>query len=322
VRYALREGMQVFIVSWRNVGPELGGLTWDDYIEHGVLAPMEVVASITLADRINTLGFCVGGTLLACALALANRTAQVSSLTLLATLLDFADVGDIGVYIDETVVCETEQAFRNGGVMPGNALSAAFASLRANELVWSFVVNNYLKGKAPSAFDLLYWNGDSANLPGKLYAWYLRHAYLENSLREPGKLEIRGQAFDLRRVNAPTLVLAAREDHIVPWRSAYASTRLLTGRIEFVLGASGHVAGIVNPPDANRRDFWINPLLPASADEWLAKARRVPGSWWPHWMKWLKRWSGDLAGAPQLLGNAQYPPLDLAPGNYVHEPAQ
>jgi len=231
-------------------------------------------------------------------------------------------VGDIGVYIDETVVCETEQAFRNGGVMPGNALSAAFASLRANELVWSFVVNNYLKGKAPSAFDLLYWNGDSANLPGKLYAWYLRHAYLENSLREPGKLEVCGRPLDLRRVNAPTLVLAAREDHIVPWRSAYASTQLLTGRIEFVLGASGHVAGIVNPPDANRRDFWINPLLPGGADEWLADARRVPGSWWPHWMKWLKRWSGDLAGAPQLLGNAQYPPLDLAPGNYVHEPAQ
>lgn len=322
VRYALREGVQVFIVSWRNAGTELGGLTWDDYIEQGVLAPLKVIASITRADRINTLGFCVGGTLLASALAVATPQMEVSSLTLLATMLDFCDVGDIGVYIDETFVDDAEQAFRDGGVMPGSALAAAFASLRANDLVWSFVVNNYLKGKAPSAFDLLYWNGDSANLPGRLYAWYLRHAYLENSLREPGKLEVCGQPLDLRRVNVPTMMLATREDHIVPWRSAYASTRLLAGRIEFVLGASGHIAGIVNPPDANRREFWINPSLPDAADEWLAQARRVPGSWWQHWMQWLKCWSGPSAGAPQMPGNAQYPPLGLAPGNYVREPAQ
>ena len=321
VRYALSQGMQVFIVSWRNVGRELGTLTWEDYIEQGVLAPLEAIAQITRADRINTLGFCVGGTLLACALAVAKEPVQISSLTLLATMLDFAEVGDIGVYIDPDFVRQCEQTYRDGGVMPGRVLASAFASLRANELVWSFVVNNYLKGKTPPAFDLLYWNGDSANLPGRLYAWYLRNAYLENNLRQPGKLPLCGQPLDLRRVDVPALVVATRQDHIVPWRSAYASSRLLTGRIEFVLGGSGHIAGIVNPPDARRREYWLNDSIPDSADEWLAQARRVPGSWWPHWVQWLKRWSGELTNAPQALGDARYPPLESAPGSYVREPA-
>jgi poly[(R)-3-hydroxyalkanoate] polymerase subunit PhaC len=322
VRYALSQGLQVFIVSWRNVRRELGTLTWEDYIEQGVLAPLAVIAKITQADRINTLGFCVGGTLLACALAVARERVRVSSLTLLATMLDFADVGDIGVYIDQDFVRQCEQTYRDGGVMPGSALASAFASLRANDLVWFFVVNNYLKGKAPPAFDLLYWNGDSSNLPGRLYAWYLRHAYLENGLRQPGKLALCGQPLDLRRVDLPAMIVATREDHIVPWRGAYASGRLLTGRIEFVLGASGHIAGIVNPPDAGRREYWLNESVPDNAEDWLAGARRVPGSWWPHWMQWLKRWSGKLTTGPRALGDAQYPPLEPAPGSYVREPAQ
>jgi polyhydroxyalkanoate synthase len=317
VRYAVEQGFQVFIVSWRNVGSELGALTWDDYIEHGVLAPLRAIRQITGADRVNTLGFCVGGTLLATALAVTGERAQVSSLTLLASLLDFSDVGEIGVYIDEDFVRRCEQTFLDGGVMPGAALTSAFSSLRANELVWFFVVNNYLKGKAPRAFDLLYWNADSANLPGKLYAWYLRNAYLENNLREPGKLHVCGHPLNLRDIVQPAFVLATREDHIVPWRTAYASGRLLAGRIEFVLGGSGHVAGIVNPPSAKRREHWVNSTLASSADEWLAQARQVSGSWWPHWAQWLRRRSGVLIDAPGALGDAQHPPLEFAPGSYV-----
>ena len=322
VRYALEQGFQVFIVSWRNVGGELGTLSWDDYIENGVLAPLRVARQIAGADRVNALGFCVGGTLLASALAVAQERAHVSSLTLLATMLDFSDVGEIGVYIDEDFVRECEENYREGGVVPGGALASAFASLRANELVWFFVINNYLKGRTPRAFDLLHWNGDSANLPGKLYAWYLRHAYLENNLRQPGKVALRGQPLDFGRLDLPALVLATREDHIVPWRSAYASTALLTGRIEFLLAASGHIAGIVNPPSANRREYWVSESSAQSADDWLAQAHKVPGSWWPHWARWLKAWSGALVEASHAPGNAQYPPLEPAPGSYVREPAQ
>jgi polyhydroxyalkanoate synthase len=321
VRYALEQGLQVFIVSWRNVESDPNALTWDDYIEDGVLAPLRAARQITGADGVSTLGFCVGGTLLASALAVAAERAYVSSLTLLATLLDFTDVGEIGVYIDEAFVQRCEQIYRDGGVMPGSALASAFASLRANDLVWFFVANNYLKGQAPRAFDLLYWNGDSANLPGKLYAWYLRNAYLENNLCKPGKLALRGTPLALGRIDVDAFVLATREDHIVPWRSAYESTRLLAGRIEFVLAASGHIAGIVNPPGANRREHWINPSSAAGADDWLGAARRVPGSWWPHWVRWVKERSGTLVESSPELGNAQYPTLQPAPGSYVREPA-
>jgi len=205
--------------------------------------------------------------------------------------------------------------------MPGSALASAFASLRANDLVWFFVANNYLKGKAPRAFDLLYWNGDSANLPGKLYAWYLRNAYLENNLCKPGKLELHGTPLDFSAIDVDAFVLATREDHIVPWRGAYESARLLAGRIEFVLAASGHIAGIVNPPGANRREYWVNPSSAVRADDWLGAARKIPGSWWPHWVRWLKERSGTLVESSPELGNAQYPSLQPAPGSYVREPA-
>jgi len=286
-----------------------------------VLAPLQVVRQIAGADSVNALGFCIGGTLLASALAVGQEHARVASLTLLATMLDFTDVGEIGVYIDEDFVQRCEQVYRDGGVMPGSALASAFASLRANDLVWFFVANNYLKGKAPRAFDLLYWNGDSANLPGKLYAWYLRNAYLENNLCKPGKLELHGTPLDFSAIDVDAFVLATREDHIVPWRGAYESARLLAGRIEFVLAASGHIAGIVNPPGANRREYWVNPSSAVRADDWLGAARKIPGSWWPHWVRWLKERSGTLVESSPELGNAQYPSLQPAPGSYVREPA-
>ena len=323
VRYAVGEGHTVFMISWRNIPPELGGLTWDDYLEQGVFAALAAVKAIAGAKSCNALGFCVGGTLLACALAIlaARGDDSVASLTLLTTMLDYADPGQIGVYIDEMALAAREPALLAGERINGSELAAAFASLRANELVWSFVINNYLKGKTPPAFDLLYWNGDSANLPGPMYAWYLRNCYIGNLLREPGRLTMCGTPVDLGAVRTPAYVLATREDHIVPWRSAYRSVRLLGGDAEFVLGGSGHIAGVINPAAKNRREYWIDGLQGADADEWLASAEERKGSWWTHWRTWLQRHAGGRRAAPGAAGNREYPALDPAPGRYVLEAA-
>jgi polyhydroxyalkanoate synthase len=317
VRFALDQGQQVFMVSWRNAGAELERATWDDYARDGVLAPLEAALDIAGAGRLNALGFCVGGTLLASTLAVMPQRARVASLTLLATMLDFSDVGEIGVYIDEAYVARCEQLYRDGGLVSGRQLAHAFATLRANELIWHFHVTNYLKGTTPPAFDLLFWNGDSSNLPGRLYAWYVRNMYLENNLRARGRVRVLGRPVDLARIRAPAYVLATREDHIVPWTSAYAAHRLLGGTIEFVLGASGHVAGVVNPPDPGRRCFWHAGPSQGGAGEWLAAARRETGSWWPHWSAWVRQHAGRRVHAPRGLGSERYPPIEAAPGRYV-----
>ncbi len=321
VRYAVEQGFSTFLVSWRNMPPELGTLSWDDYIEHAVLKALEVVLNVAGADKANMLGFCVGGTLLATALAaLAARGDQrVNTLTLLTTMLDFSDVGEIGVYLDEAYVEKREADFANGGLLRGSELASTFASLRANELVWFYVVNNYLKGRTPEAFDLLYWNSDGSHLPGTLYAWYVRNMYFENNLRVPGKLSALGTPLDLRNITIPTFVLAAREDHIVPWHSAYISARLLgSENIEFVLAASGHIAGVINPASKNRRNYWVGDgKLHESHEEWLASAAQVPGSWWPRWAEWLAKQSGREVPAPKKTGNRTYAELEPAPGSYV-----
>lgn len=321
VRHLVSQGHTVFLISWRNIPPgsELGRATWEDYMEQVVFKAMDAALAITGAPRLNTLGFCVGGTLLACALAVlrARGDKRVRSLTLLTTMLDFADPGEICVYVDQAYVQKKEADYAAGGVMHGRELATAFASLRANELIWFYVVNSYLKGKAPDAFDLLYWNSDSANLPGTLYAWYVRNAYLENSLRIPGKLTLSGTPVDLGKIDLPTYVLAAKEDHIVPWQSALASARLLSGKIDFVLAASGHIAGVVNPASRNRRNFWVDGSLAQDAGAWLESARSFPGSWWNHWTAWLKGKGGARVPAPKAAGSDQYPPLEPAPGSYV-----
>ena len=321
VRFCVEQGFNTFIVSWRNIPPELGQLGWDDYIEKGVFAPLEAIKAISGADKINTLGFCVGGTLLSCALAVmsARKEDLVASLTLLATMLDFSETGDISVYVDREFVERSEQEFRAPGLMSGGKLASTFATLRANDLIWHFVINSYLKGKAPRAFDLLYWNADGSNLPGRLYAYYLRNMYLENKLRIPGRLEACGVPLDLGAITVPAYIVATREDHIVPWKSAHASVGLLGGRTEFVLGASGHVAGIVNPASKNRRHFWRNTSANADADAWLADATQQAGSWWQHWAAWLSSRSGAKKPAAVALGNTRYPVLEAAPGRYVKE---
>lgn len=321
VRFCVEQGFSTFIVSWRNIPPDLGHLGWDDYIDKGVLKPLDVIKSISESKKINTLGFCVGGTLLSCALAVlaARQDNPVCSLTLLAAMLDFSDTGDISVYVDREYVERNERDFEQPGAMPGSQLASTFATLRANDLIWHFVISNYLKGKSPRAFDLLFWNADAANLPGRLYAYYLRNMYLENNLRIPGKLEACGVPLDLGSITAPAYIVATREDHIVPWKSAYASVGLLGAQSEFVLGASGHVAGIVNPASKDRRHFWLNASAKADAETWLSGATQQTGTWWKHWAGWLRKQSGRRKLAPAVLGNPQYPILEPAPGRYVRE---
>ena len=321
VRHAVAEGNTTFIVSWRNVPQELGALTWDDYVVRGVLEAIRVAKAIARSPSLNVLGFCVGGTLLACGLAVlaARGDASVASATFLATMLDFADPGEIGVYVTREFLAAREPALLAGRRMHGAELAGAFSTLRANDLVWNYVVNNYLKGETPPAFDLLAWNGDSANLPGPMYAYYLREMYLGNRLREPGALTMAGERIDLRRLAMPAYVLATRDDHIVPWRTAYRTTGLLGGPVTFALGASGHIAGIVNPPAGHRRNHWINERIAADPEAWLAGARSVEGSWWPHWSAWLAPHAGRRPRARRSAGSRTFPVLDPAPGRYVVE---
>ena len=241
----------------------------------------------------------------------------MASVTLLATMLDFTYPGDIGVFIDEASMASREAAIGKGGIFSGKDLAFVFSALRANDLVWSYVVNNYLKGRTPDAFDILYWNADSTNLPGPMYCWYVRNMYLENKLREPGKLTMCGVPVDLGAIRLPTYILATREDHIVPWKSAYLSTRHLKGDTRFVLGASGHVAGVINPPAKNRRSYWASDDVSADAEDWLAGAAETRGSWWPDWDAWLRDFSGGERAAPKKLGNAKFKPIEPAPGRYV-----
>ena len=319
VRFACEQGHTVFLVSWRNPGEEQRHITWDDYLSQGAMRSIEVAREISAADKVNTLGWCVGGTILASALAVlrAKGDKSVASLTLLTTMLDFTDPGDLGVYIDEQGVSQREQTIGKGGIYPGAELGFVFQTLRANDLIWPYVINNYMKGKSPDAFDLLYWNADATNLPGPMYAWYLRNMYLENNLRVPNKLTMCGTPVDLGKIDLPSYVLATQEDHIVPWRAAYGTTQLVRGKSQFVLGASGHIAGVINPASKNKRNYWVDGKLGADPDHWLATATAVPGSWWTHWMAWLKPHSGKLVAARTELGNKTYKPIEPAPGRYV-----
>jgi polyhydroxyalkanoate synthase len=320
VRFALEQGHSVFMVSWRNVAEEQGHFTWDDYVE-SVLKALEVASVISGAEKVNALGFCVGGTLLGVALAVAAARDQkgVESATYLASMLDFSDTGEISLFIDEPSVALREAAIGQGGVMLGHDLALVFSALRANDLVWSYVVNNYLKGKPPEAFDLLYWNADSTNLPGPMYCWYVRNTYLENNLREPAKVSVLGVPVDLGKVAIPAYILATREDHIVPWRTAYRTTQLIGGDKRFVLGASGHVAGVVNPASRNKRSYWTGANLGADSDAWLTGAAQSPGSWWTDWSDWLGRHGGGRVKPRARLGSVKFKPGERAPGSYAKQ---
>ena len=319
VRFACEQGLTVFLVSWRNPDASLSETTWDDYLESGAMKAIEIALAISGADKVNALGWCVGGTILSSALAVmrGRNDRTVASLTLLTTMLDFREPGDLGVFIDEEGVSKREQSIGGGGIYSGKELGFVFQTLRANDLIWPYVVSNYLKGKAPEAFDLLYWNADATNLPGPMYAWYLRNLYLENSLCVPDRLTMCGASVDLGKVDMPSYVLATQEDHIVPWRSAYRTTQLVGGKTQFVLGASGHIAGVINPASKNKRSYWTGGKMGDDTEHWLASAQAVQGSWWTHWMRWLKPQAGKSVAARTKLGNAKHKPIEPAPGRYV-----
>ncbi|WP_230968921.1 PHA/PHB synthase family protein [Nitrogeniibacter aestuarii] len=323
VRFIVEQGVTVFLVSWKNPQQSESKTTWDDYLDKGPLTALEIVRSVTRVKKLNVLGFCVGGTLLTSALAVARARGEdpVESLTLMTTLLDFSDAGELGCLVDETSVATREATIGKGGLLPGQELANTFSALRANDLVWQYVVGNYLKGDKPAAFDLLYWNSDSTNLPGPFLCWYLRNMYLENNLRIPGRLKMLGQKVDLGKVDMPAYLLATREDHIVPWESAYLARRLLGGETTFVLGASGHIAGAINPASKNRRSYWVSTANPSHAEEWLETAEERPGSWWLDWIEWLKPRSGKAIAARGRLGSTTYEPTEPAPGRYVKERA-
>ncbi|MEE8615302.1 MAG: class I poly(R)-hydroxyalkanoic acid synthase [Roseateles sp.] len=330
IRYAVAEGNRVFVVSWRNPDESVKHLSWDDYIEQGALEAIRVAREISGQDQINTLGFCVGGTILATGLAvLAARGEQpAASVTLLTTLLDFADNGILDIFVDEASVRLREATLgadspKGPQLLHGQELATTFSFLRPNDLVWNYVVGNYLKGEAPPPFDLLYWNGDSTNLPGPMYCWYLRHTYLQNELKLPGKLTVCGEKLDLGAIKAPVYIYGSREDHIVPWHAAYRSTQILTGKKRFVLGASGHIAGVINPPPKPgkppKRSHWIakGAALPADPEAWLQSAVEHPGSWWPDWSAWLASHAGAAKAAPKAPGNRKFKAIEPAPGRYV-----
>jgi polyhydroxyalkanoate synthase len=328
IRYTVEQGHRLFVMSWRNADDSMQQLSWDDYIEEGPIRAMRAVQDITGSDTMNTLGFCIGGTILATALAVlaARGEKPAASMTLLTTFLDFEETGVLDLFIDEAAVQMREMTIgaaspNEGGLLKGSELASTFSFLRPNDLVWNYVVGNYLKGETPPPFDLLYWNSDSTNLPGPMFCWYLRNTYLENNLIEPGKLTVCGEALDLRLVDTPAYIYASKEDHIVPWDAAYRNTQVLTGKKRFVLGASGHIAGVINPPAKKKRSHWISTALPSKADAWFDKAGEHQGSWWPDWAEWLKSHAGKQIAAPKTPGNRQYKTIEPAPGRYVKQKA-
>ncbi len=328
IRYTVEQGHRTFVMSWRNPDDTLVDATWDDYIEQGPLTAIRIVQAISGAKTIDMLGFCVGGTLLSTALAVlaARGEHPAQCLTLLTTLLDFSDTGILDVFIDEGSVRLREMSIGpdapgGPGLLKGKELATTFSFLRPNDLVWNYVVGNYLKGESPPPFDLLYWNGDSTNLPGPMFCWYLRHTYLQNQLKLPGALTVCGEAIDLGKIKPPVFIYASREDHIVPWTAAYRSVPLLGGKVRFVMGASGHIAGVINPVSKNKRSYWTSPkvgdVVPADSARWLASAQEHPGSWWRDWATWLATHAGKRIAAPKKPGNAQHPAIEPAPGRYV-----
>jgi len=321
IRYAVAQGHRTFVVSWRNPDASLAKKTWDNYVQDAAIKAITVTQEITGAKSINALGFCVGGTILGTALAVlaASGEKPVASATFLTALLDFTDTGILDVFIDEAFVKYREQEMGQGGLLKGQELASTFSFLRPNDLVWNYVVGNYLKGETPPPFDLLYWNSDSTNLPGPFYAWYLRNTYLENKLCQPGKATVCGQKIDFRKLKLPVYIYGSREDHIVPIGGAYASTQHLPGHKRFVMGASGHIAGVINPPAAKKRSHWVREdgKFPATQADWQAGATEHAGSWWTDWASWLQSHAGKQIAAPKAYGKGKYKAIEPAPGRYV-----
>ena len=327
IKWAVERGHTVFVISWVNPDEQLAEKSMDDYMLEGPVAALDAIEKATGESRVNAIGYCLGGTLLAATLAYlkAGRTAQtteaagrrsvIESATFFTTMVDFEEPGDLGVFIDEEQLSLVEESMKEKGYFDGSKMAEAFNLLRANDLIWSFVINNYLMGKDPFPFDLLYWNSDSTRMPRAMHSAYLRDMYQHNRLREPGGITLDGVPIDLATVDVPIYILSTREDHIAPWRSTYAATRLYRGPIRFVLAMSGHIAGVVNPPAANKYGYFTGEIASAP-DTWLEAATAHDGSWWPDWDAWVSKHDGGEA-PPREPGAGALPVIEDAPGRYV-----
>jgi polyhydroxyalkanoate synthase subunit PhaC len=318
VRWAIEQGHTVFVVSWVNPDAHLAEKGFEDYMTEGVYAALEAIEQATGERQVNAIGYCLGGTLLATTLAhmAAKRDARIKTATFFVTMTDFEEAGELGVFIDEEQLHSLEEKMQKRGFLEGAEMATTFNMLRANDLIWSFVVNNYLLGQEPFPFDLLYWNDDSTRMPARMHSFYLRRMYQQNDLVKPGGIELLGQPIDLRRIKTPSYFISTREDHIAPWKSTYRATQLLQGPVRFVLAASGHIAGIVNPPDAGKYSHWVNEALPADPDAWFQGATELAGSWWPDWHRWIISQSKDQV-PPRQPGDGGLTPIEPAPGSYV-----
>ncbi len=320
IRYLVEAGYTVFIVSWINPNASHAAISFDDYMMDGAFAAMREVRRVTGEPDINMVGYCIGGTLLSSSLGYLESAPnpppdlpKVLSATYLVTLVDFSEPGDIGVFIDDEMIHIAEEHMAKlGGYMDGATVSMVFNLLRANDLIWSYVINNYLLGREPAPFDILYWNADSTNLPAAMQSFYLRNMYLENKLVEPNGITLKGVPIDLSRITVPSFLLSTRDDHIAPWRTTYAAVNLYRGPVTFMLASSGHIAGVVNHPAANKYGYATNDARPASPDEWLKNAVEHKGSWWPEWLKWLAPRAGDQVPARAIKDG-----IEDAPGSYV-----
>jgi polyhydroxyalkanoate synthase len=319
VRWALAEGHTVFVVSWVNPGERLAGKTFEDYMVEGPLAALDAIAQATGVRKVNLVGYCLGGTLLGATLAwmAAKKDTRAASATFLASLLDFSIPGELGVFIDEAQVQNLERRMGERGYLEGSEMAGTFNMLRANDLVWSFVVHNYLLGRDPFPFDLLYWNSDSTRMPAKMHSFYLRNMYLANRLKEPGGIELGGVPIDLRKIDVPAYFVSPAEDHIAPWKSTYLGARLPKGPTRFVLGGSGHIAGIINPPSSGKYGYWTSEGLPESAEAWQSNATRHEGSWWNDWKEWIAGVNGVDRVPARVPGGGALPAIEDAPGSYA-----
>ena len=318
IRWAVEQGHTVFVISWVNPDAKLAEKTFEDYMLEGLLAALDAMEQATGEREANVIGYCLGGTLLAATLAYlkAKKDDRIKSATYFVALVDFKEAGELSVFIDEEQLHYLEKRMREHGYLEGSDMATTFNMLRANDLIWSFVVNNYLLGKEPFPFDLLYWNSDSTRMPAAMHSFYLRNMYQENKLVVPGGITLAGVPIDVSTISTPSFLLSTREDHIAPWKSTYAATQLYRGPVKFVLAASGHIAGVVNPPGRSKYGHWENAKNPPTPDEWLATAKQHPDSWWPVWNKWIDKYAGGEVPA-RKPGDGKLTPIESAPGSYV-----
>ena len=318
IKWSVDQGMTVFVISWVNPDAAMREKSFDDYLLEGPMAALDAIEKATGEKEVNAVGYCLGGTLLAAQLAYmaAKKDKRIVSATFMTALTDFRASGELNVFIDEKQIESLEKKMNERGYLEGSEMGATFNMLRANDLMWSFVINNYLLGRDPLPFDLLHWNGDSTRMPANMHSYYLRNMYLENRLREPGGITLDGVPIDLSLVKTPSYFVSALEDHIAPWKATYQGPKLFSGESTFALSGSGHIAGMINPPSANKYCYWINNKLPDSPDEWFDGAKQHEGSWWTDWRQWLDDKLGPQV-APRIPGKGKLKVLEPAPGSYA-----